>query len=271
MSNGSVASREIDGFGIFQARNDPRVVKLIVGGNRQDIPTRLVVFEMVRRGEELRPKWSVPLVTKCTPYTSCGTSDGRFCVTLDEMVPFGLDSGPVWSLTEHAVVVYDLLRETHRAWSLEDLFGSEFMTLFSLSGGVPGLDWFSDVSLLENDYAFYVHLKLKGNKSESVSVLKVDLLDQTIERRSVADVERLGDPEEVQVQKTFGQIHWGFRRPGDAEDSIHFEFVAGKEPRELFADCSSPLLSAEMKDFLGGQTRLAYRWDESRRIYVLQK
>ena len=136
------------------------------GDADQRAPT-VLVYEYLPQGRQLKKLYSATLVNKKMPLTRAISSDGRYFVTLDE--PTGSGTGPA------SLVIYDLARREHSAYSGSDFLSEEIRRNLRSRKVWGGFKWYgNDFRFDDKSTEFYPTLP-ENCREEEVPFVVVDL------------------------------------------------------------------------------------------------
>ena len=145
------------------------------GGKRSTI---LSVFEFLHREQNLRLLHQIPLLNREQPDIILLVGCGRFCITMDE----GWTSG----ISPLTLVIYDLVRREHSAYSLEDILPANARKSLQIDALREGVQWnrflSEEQSFNSAKMEFYPTTpdNFPASETESIPFFVVDLLTRRV-------------------------------------------------------------------------------------------
>jgi hypothetical protein len=157
-----------------------RLIEVTRLGNNQGMNDEITILELVEPDERIRVLHQ--LTTIC-PYYLSGSSHsscGRFVITMGERLGTGI--------SERELVIYDLVRQEHTAYGIQDFLPAETIASLELSGIRSGesLRWQSSPGFDLDRMEFYPSCTSECRKANLPFVV-IDLLSRKVRVEPIPD------------------------------------------------------------------------------------
>jgi hypothetical protein len=185
----------------------------------------VVVLEFIPEQGILKQLYEVDLVNKRMPFTRSLSTDGRFLVTTDEFSALG--TGPA------TVVIYDLARREHSAYSGCDFLEKRIIDKLDSSDEFPGFKWTANNCAFNKDATEFFPTLPKNCEGRGLPCVVVNLPSRTIRVVKPEDL-----PSKEIVYSPYAVLHWlpsqTKHTVGDRALPTHVTRRAPNSPDQLF-------------------------------------
>jgi hypothetical protein len=158
---------------VVVTNNSARFVAVLALGDRESRNAHLTVFESQGDNKSLRKLYEAKLLNKWQPLIFCLSPDGRFFVTLNEWEGTGI--------SPNSLVIYDLARAEHTAYSGKDFLTEQQIASLSKWGMPRGFIWHGSDCDFTLDSSKFIPTRLRNCMRRKLPYIVVDLATRTVE------------------------------------------------------------------------------------------